>query len=118
MRLTLKVWRQKSKSAQGHFESYNIEADEHMSFLEMLDVLNERLISEKKEPEKENFFKQINFQHPYVILGNLRTLLILLNGMFSIISLCLRSKKSFPIPSNKFARLQGRKSKKKKEEQL
>lgn len=50
MRLTLKVWRQKSKSAQGHFESYNIEADEHMSFLEMLDVLNERLISEKKEP--------------------------------------------------------------------
>ena len=50
MRLTLKVWRQKSKSVQGHFESYNIEAEEHMSFLEMLDVLNERLISEKKEP--------------------------------------------------------------------
>jgi len=50
MRLTLKVWRQKSTNVEGHFESYGVEANEHMSFLEMLDVLNERLISEKKEP--------------------------------------------------------------------
>lgn len=50
MQLTLKVWRQKNNKSQGHFESYKIEAEEHMSFLEMLDVLNERLISEKKEP--------------------------------------------------------------------
>lgn len=50
MNLTLKVWRQKSRDANGHFESYSIEAEEHMSFLEMLDVLNEKLISQKKEP--------------------------------------------------------------------
>ena len=31
-------------------ESYSVEANEHMSFLEMLDVLNEELISQKKEP--------------------------------------------------------------------
>ncbi|MBT8231917.1 MAG: succinate dehydrogenase/fumarate reductase iron-sulfur subunit [Saprospiraceae bacterium] len=50
MQLTLKVWRQKNGNAQGRFEHHNIEAEEHMSFLEMLDVLNEKLISEKKEP--------------------------------------------------------------------
>ena len=50
MKLTLKVWRQKSNDAQGHFENYTIEADEHMSFLEMLDVLNEKLIADRKEP--------------------------------------------------------------------
>ena len=50
MKLTLKVWRQATNEANGHFENYSIEADEHMSFLEMLDVLNERLISERKEP--------------------------------------------------------------------
>ena len=50
MKLTLKVWRQKSNDAQGHFENYTIDADEHMSFLEMLDVLNEKLIAERKEP--------------------------------------------------------------------
>jgi len=51
----LKVWRQKSKDAKGHFENYSLEAEEHMSFLEMLDVLNERLISQKKEP--------VSFEH-------------------------------------------------------
>ncbi len=50
MRLTLKIWRQKSTHSEGYFESYKVEASENMSFLEMLDVLNERLISEKKEP--------------------------------------------------------------------
>ena len=50
MKLTLKVWRQKNANTKGHFESYSIEADEHMSFLEMLDVLNETLISQKKDP--------------------------------------------------------------------
>ncbi len=50
MKLTLKVWRQKSDKDKGRFETYNVNASEHMSFLEMLDVLNEQLISEKKEP--------------------------------------------------------------------
>ncbi len=50
MRLTLKVWRQRSNKDAGAFETYQVEADEHMSFLEMLDVLNEQLIAEKKTP--------------------------------------------------------------------
>jgi succinate dehydrogenase / fumarate reductase iron-sulfur subunit len=50
MKLTLKVWRQKNSASKGRFESYSIEANSHMSFLEMLDVLNEQLIQQKKEP--------------------------------------------------------------------
>ncbi len=51
MKLTLKVWRQKNNSAKGGLETYpNVEVDPDMSFLEMIDVLNESLISEKKEP--------------------------------------------------------------------
>lgn len=50
MKLTLKVWRQKNANDKGRFETYQVQANEHMSFLEMLDVLNEQLISEKKEP--------------------------------------------------------------------
>ena len=48
---TLKVWRQKGPKAKGAFESYqmeNISGD--TSFLEMLDILNEKLINEGKEP--------------------------------------------------------------------
>lgn len=51
MNLTLKVWRQKDANSKGHFET--IEAKNispHMSFLEMLDVVNEQLILEGKEP--------------------------------------------------------------------
>ena len=47
--ITLHVWRQKSRSAPGKFEDYKVEADEHMSFLEMLDVVNEDLIEKGKE---------------------------------------------------------------------
>ncbi len=50
MKLKLKIWRQKGPSDKGGFENYDIEANEHMSFLEMLDVLNEDLISKKQEP--------------------------------------------------------------------
>jgi succinate dehydrogenase / fumarate reductase iron-sulfur subunit len=50
MKLTLKVWRQKNKNDKGRFETYSVTASEHMSFLEMLDVLNEQLIAQKKEP--------------------------------------------------------------------
>ncbi len=45
MRLTLKVWRQASPDAAGEFRTYPVDADEHMSFLEMLDVVNEGLIA-------------------------------------------------------------------------
>ena len=50
MKLNLKIWRQKSPAQKGGFEKYSVEANEHMSFLEMLDVLNQDLIDEKKEP--------------------------------------------------------------------
>lgn len=50
MKLNLKIWRQKNTTDKGHFETYQVEANEHMSFLEMLDVLNEQLLGEKKEP--------------------------------------------------------------------
>ena len=49
--LTLKIWRQKNLKAKGRFETYTVnDIDTDMSFLEMLDVLNERLIKEGKEP--------------------------------------------------------------------
>ncbi|MDR0940640.1 MAG: succinate dehydrogenase/fumarate reductase iron-sulfur subunit [Bacteroidales bacterium] len=51
LNLTLKVWRQKSPKDKGQFETYsvsNISPDS--SFLEMMDVLNEQLITEGKEP--------------------------------------------------------------------
>lgn len=50
MKLTLKVWRQKNNNTKGQLESYSVEANEHMSFLEMMDVLNEELVSQKKDP--------------------------------------------------------------------
>ncbi len=49
--LTLKVWRQKDATTKGAFESYqvnNVSTDS--SFLEMMDVLNEQLVNEGKEP--------------------------------------------------------------------
>ena len=51
LNLTLKVWRQDGPSAPGRFETYEARgiADD-ASFLEMLDVVNERLIGENKEP--------------------------------------------------------------------
>ena len=51
MKLTLKIWRQPSKNVKGKFETYNLDnVSEHMSFLEMLDVLNEKLSFEQKIP--------------------------------------------------------------------
>ncbi|MDB6028885.1 MAG: succinate dehydrogenase and fumarate reductase iron-sulfur protein [Verrucomicrobiales bacterium] len=51
MNLTLKVWRQKNSSDAGDFETYEAKnVIEDMSFLEMLDVVNEGLISQGKEP--------------------------------------------------------------------
>ena len=50
MKLTLKIWRQANREDKGRIEKYQVEADEDMSFLEMLDVLNEELLSQKKDP--------------------------------------------------------------------
>ncbi len=51
MNLTLKIWRQKDANSKGKIETYKVkDISEHMSFLEMMDVLNEQLISENKEP--------------------------------------------------------------------
>ena len=51
MKLTLKIWRQKSKNDTGKFITYTLDGvDGDMSFLEMLDFLNEKLIEEGKEP--------------------------------------------------------------------
>ncbi len=49
--LTLKVWRQKGPSEPGRLVSYELkDISTHMSFLEMLDVLNEQLIHKGEEP--------------------------------------------------------------------
>ncbi len=51
MNLTLKVWRQKDAKSKGGFETYKVEGiSPDTSFLEMLDILNNRLIHEGKEP--------------------------------------------------------------------
>jgi succinate dehydrogenase / fumarate reductase iron-sulfur subunit len=51
MNLTLKVWRQKNSKDKGRFETYEVkDISSEMSFLEMFDVLNERLIHEGKDP--------------------------------------------------------------------
>ena len=51
MNLTLKVWRQANKSAKGKIETYQIkEISPDMSFLEMMDVLNEQLMLEQIDP--------------------------------------------------------------------
>ena len=51
MNLTLKVWRQQNTKAKGNFETYKVNNISHeMSFLEMIDVLNEQLILKGDEP--------------------------------------------------------------------
>jgi succinate dehydrogenase / fumarate reductase, iron-sulfur subunit len=51
LNLTLKVWRQKSAKEKGQFETYQVSnISTESSFLEMMDVLNEQLIREGKEP--------------------------------------------------------------------
>ena len=51
MNLTLKIWRQANTNAQGKMETYPIEnVSPDMSFLEMMDVLNEQLINKGIDP--------------------------------------------------------------------
>ena len=51
MNVTIKVWRQKNASSRGKFETYPMkDINSHMSFLELMDVLNEKLEQEGKMP--------------------------------------------------------------------
>src|SRR4051812_4017717 len=51
MNLSLKIWRQKDANAKGGFETYQVrDISSEMSFLEMIDVLNEDLIRDGKDP--------------------------------------------------------------------
>ena len=51
LNLTLKVWRQKGPDSRGRLETYNTkDISTDMSFLEMIDVVNEKLTIESKEP--------------------------------------------------------------------
>ena len=51
MNLTLKIWRQKDAASKGAIQTYQLGAvDPDMSFLEMLDVLNQELIDKGDEP--------------------------------------------------------------------
>ena len=51
MKVTLKVWRQKNRNTPGGFKTYTSpELNENMSFLEMLDVVNEDLANKGEEP--------------------------------------------------------------------
>jgi succinate dehydrogenase / fumarate reductase iron-sulfur subunit len=51
VKLTLDIWRQRNAADPGRFVRYQVDdASEHMSFLELLDVLNEKLIARGEEP--------------------------------------------------------------------
>ena len=51
MNLTLKIWRQKDAGSKGQMVDYKVnDISEHMSFLEMMDVLNEQLVNTGEEP--------------------------------------------------------------------
>src|ERR1700744_6767662 len=51
MRIVLHIWRQRNASEKGRMVRYEVPAvSEHMSFLEMLDVLNEDLIQKGEDP--------------------------------------------------------------------
>ena len=51
MKIILHIWRQKSSNDKGRMARYEVpNVNEHMSFLEMLDVLNEDLIARNEEP--------------------------------------------------------------------
>jgi succinate dehydrogenase / fumarate reductase, iron-sulfur subunit len=51
MKITLKVWRQKNASTKGAFKTYQLDhVSSDMSFLEMIDVLNNDLIKKGEEP--------------------------------------------------------------------
>ncbi len=51
MNLTLRIWRQANQNTEGKFESYQVkDISSEISFLEMIDILNEDLVAKGEEP--------------------------------------------------------------------
>lgn len=51
MKISLKIWRQRDINSKGYFENYDLDGiSSDMSFLEVLDLLNNNLIKENKDP--------------------------------------------------------------------
>src|SRR5690554_6922379 len=51
MKFNLKIWRQKNNQDKGAFQTYGLDGvSNDMSFLEMIDVLNEELIEKDQDP--------------------------------------------------------------------
>ena len=51
MKLTLKIWRQENATAKGSMQTYKLDGvSPDMSFLEMMDVLNEQLMEQGIDP--------------------------------------------------------------------
>jgi len=51
MNIKLKIWRQKNANAKGKFKDYTLEdVSPEMSFLEMMDALNMKLITQRPSP--------------------------------------------------------------------
>ena len=51
MKIYLKIWRQKDKQSEGSFKDYTVEdVNKDMSFLEMLDTLNLKLVKQGERP--------------------------------------------------------------------
>ena len=64
MRFTLHIWRQECAKAKGHFETYKIDnISPNCSFLEMLDILNEQLIT-GSTPHSSLFTPHSPIAHP------------------------------------------------------
>ena len=73
MKVTLRVWRQKNSNTPGRMESYELEGvDSDMSFLEMLDLLNEQLdllsegVHDAQQRAEELGAEQILASHTFV----------------------------------------------------
>ena len=68
--LTLKIWRQHNSDALGNLETYDLD-DVHtdMSFLEMLDILNEKKRIARTAPLLEDLLEQTDFRVKYAGLG-------------------------------------------------
>ena len=73
MKLNLKIWRQSSDKKDGKLHDYRLEnVDPNISFLEMLDILNNKLVKEKKDPvtgaiiQERQFFYMFSHREIYL----------------------------------------------------
>ena len=67
MKLTLKIWRQENATAKGSMQTYSLDGvSPDMSFLEMMDVLNEQLMSQGIDPVA--FDPRLSRRHLWILL--------------------------------------------------